>query len=292
MAGETGVCRLPAELRVAYSGLHFGEEPPISGSRGSGTIFLAGCNMLCVFCQNHQISQDNLAHPVFSTSELADRMLELQALGAHNVNLVSPSHQALMLADAIETAKIRGLEIPIVYNSGGYDSVAVLRQIAGLIDVYLPDLKYMDEKLGKGLSSAPDYAEVASRAISEMFAQVGLLRRDRFGIAIGGLLVRHLVLPGQLENSKRCLRFLAELSPENHLSIMSQYAPRHRAHLTAGLDRSLSALEYEEIVDFALDLGLRNAFVQDLASQSRYLPDFDQALPFASQPASPVTTRP
>jgi len=292
--GERGVCGIGASTQVAHHGLHFGEEPPISGRRGSGAVFFSGCNLHCVFCQNHQISQASLAKRSrsYSNEELAELMLELESEGAHNLNLVSPSHVIFQIADAIEIARDRGLRIPIVYNSGGYDSVAALRRIAGLIEIYLPDLKYASSTLAKAFSKAPDYPRVARAAIGEMFAQVGGLRCDREGIARSGLLVRHLVLPGQLENSKRCLRFLAELSSEIPLSIMSQYTPREGADSSLGLERGVSAAEYEEITETALELGLTNAFVQELSSQGNYLPDFERKNPFGPKTGSEVKVEP
>ncbi len=291
---ETGVCGIGERAQVAHYGLHFGEEPPICGQRGSGTIFFSGCNLRCVFCQNHQISRAAAAihSREYSNEELAGLMLELEARGAHNLNLVSPSHVIFQLADAIEIAKARGLRLPIVYNSGGYDSVAALRRIDGLVDIYLPDLKYASSRLAKEFSLAPDYPKVAQAAIREMFAQVGLLNCNRFGIARRGLLVRHLVLPGQVEDSKRCLRFLATLSPELHLSIMSQYAPRYRASAYPALNRSLSVTEYDEITDYALELGLENAFVQDLTSQESCVPDFERERPFRFESDSEVEIEP
>jgi len=291
--GERGVCGIGECAQVAHHGLHFGEEPPISGQRGSGAIFFSGCNLRCVFCQNHQISQGALASSSrrHCDEELADLMLELQAAGAHNINLVSPSHVIFQIADAIEMARNQGLRIPIVYNSGGYDSVAALRRIAGLIEIYLPDLKYANSSLARTLSKASDYPQVARAAISEMFAQVGELRCDADGIARGGLLVRHLVLPGQLENSKACLRFLAELSCDIYLSIMSQYTPREGTNTISGLERGVSEEEYEEICETALELGLTNAFVQELSSQGNYLPDFERKSPFEPRSGSEVEVK-
>lgn len=292
--GERGVCGIGALAQVAHHGLHFGEEPPISGQRGSGTIFFSGCNLRCVFCQNHQISQGPLATAsrACSQDELAELMLALEAEGAHNINLVSPSHVIFQIADAIEIARTRGLRVPIVYNSGGYDSVAALRRIAGLVQIYLPDLKYASRSLAQKLSKAPDYPQVAVAAIQEMFTQVGELRCDRDGIAQSGILVRHLVLPGQLENSKRCLRFLAGLSRDIHLSIMSQYTPRDGASPLEGLERGVSAAEYEEITEAALALGLENAFVQELSSQGSFVPDFAREKPFQPQTGSEVEVKP
>ncbi len=311
-AGKTGFCRVGGDILLSHAGLHFGEEPPISGICGSGTIFFAGCNLRCVFCQNWQISQEfnpprsslRSGHPaqggeflnspppegcpqggvgftVLTAAELADEMLRLQAEGAHNINFVSPSHMIFQMADAIQAARQKGLTVPAVYNSNGYDSVAALRQIRGLVDIYLPDIKYMDNAPGWKFSAADDYADVIPAVLREMLDQVGLLELDKDGVAKRGLLVRHLVLPGQLENSKACLRFLAELSPDISVSIMSQYSPQYKACGIPELNRTLTEAEYDEITDYALELGLENAFIQTLESQETYLPDFDKSAPFS-----------
>jgi putative pyruvate formate lyase activating enzyme len=282
LAGQLGVCRVPARARISHAGLHFGEEPPLSGTRGSGTIFFAGCNLRCVFCQNYQISQEFEREYTrgLTSAELAAEMLRLQSKGAHNINFVSPSHVIFQMAEAIQLAKAKGLVIPVVYNSNGYDSLEALRQIRGLVDIYLPDIKYLDRELGKQFSSAPDYAEVVPGVLREMLEQVGHLELDEEGIAVRGLLVRHLVLPNCLENSRSCLRFLAELSPEPFVSIMSQYSPQYKARRYPAINRPLRRAEYEEIVNYALALGLENAFVQELESHAQYVPDFAQDNPF------------
>jgi putative pyruvate formate lyase activating enzyme len=300
LAGKTGFCRVGGEILLAHAGLHYGEEPPISGTRGSGTIFFAGCNLRCVFCQNWQISQEFdtrwnatagrvlsvLGEPAppkaLNPAELADEVLRLQSAGAHNINFVSPSHMIYQMADAIQAARNQGLTVSVVYNSNGYDSVAALRQIRGLVDIYLPDIKYMDAALGRKFSAADDYADVIPGVLREMLDQVGLLELDDGGVAKRGLLVRHLVLPGQLESSKACLKFLAKLSPEISVSIMSQYSPQYKACGILELNRPLTAEEYDEITDYALELGLENAFIQTLESQETYLPDFDRSAPFTS----------
>lgn len=282
LEGKLAVCRIGAEIRVSHIGLHFGEEPPISGTKGSGAVFFAGCNLRCVFCQNHQISQEFQRHHtrVLTVRELADEMLSLQERGAHNINFVTPSHMIFQMAEAIQAAKAKGLSLPIVYNTSGYDSVDALRQIRGLVDIYLPDIKYMDDALGKRYSAVLDYAEIIPGVLREMLDQVGHLQMDEDGIARRGLLVRHLILPGHLDDTRTCLRFLASLSPDVFVSIMSQYSPRHKAHKYPGIDRTLTAEEYDEITEYALDLGLENAFVQELESQTNYLPDFTQEKPF------------
>jgi putative pyruvate formate lyase activating enzyme len=288
LAGKSGYCRTPALAQVCHAGLHFGEEPPISGTGGSGTIFFAGCNLSCVFCQNYQISQEFQQHNsrFLTTDELAVEMLRLQDAGAHNINFVSPSHMILQMADAITTAKAKGLAVPVVYNSNGYDSVPALRQVRGLVDIYLPDIKYMDNGLGKMLSGVHDYADTVPGVLREMLDQVGHLQMNAENIAVRGLLVRHLVLPGYPENSRKCLRFLAELSPALFVSIMSQYSPQYKAGAYPGIDRPLTVEEYDGITDYALELGLENAFIQELASQDHYLPDFGRETPFS--PGSPM----
>ena len=289
LEGKTAVCKIGAEIRVSHIGLHFGEEPPISGTKGSGTIFFSGCNLRCVFCQNYQISQEfqQGVTRTLTTEELATEMLRLQDEGAHNINFVSPSHMIFQMADSINLAKAKGLVIPVVYNSNGYDSVGALRQIRGLVDIYLPDIKYMDNRLGKQYSAVRDYADIVPEVLREMLDQVGHLGMNEEGIAIGGLLVRHLVLPGQLDNSRRCLRFLADLSTDTFVSIMSQYSPQYKACDYPGINRSLTEAEYNEITEYALDLGLENAFIQELESQKRYLPDFTQESPFNADSSIP-----
>jgi len=279
---KTGFCGIGGGIRVSHIGLHFGEEPPISGKNGSGTVFFAGCNLRCLFCQNFQISQEfqDVWTWIMTVDDLADALLRLQDEGAHNVNFVSPSHMILQMADAIVAARSRGFSLPVVYNSGGYDSVEALRAVRGLVDIYLPDLKYLDNELGQRFSSVADYANVAPEVLREMFDQVGLLEEDDDGIAQRGLLVRHLVLPGFLDNSRACLRFLAGLSSEISVSLMSQYAPRHRAVGHPELGRPLACKEYEAMVAYAMDLGLENAFIQELDSQGHYVPDFEREEPF------------
>lgn len=281
LAGEVGFCRISGpEALVAHIGLHHGEEPPLSGTDGSGTIFFAGCNLRCVFCQNYQISQEFGPTPSMTTGQLAKAMLRLQETGAHNINFVSPSHMVWPMAEAILTARAMGLRLPVVYNSNGYDSVAALRQIRGLIDIYLPDLKYQDANLAHQYSQATDYIDNVSPVLEEMLAQVGHLRCTSAGIAQHGLLVRHLVLPGAIANSKACLRLLASLGHEVHISLMSQYSPQYKAMAHPSINRPLWSSEYKEVCDYALEIGLENVFVQELSSRDHYLPDFAQEQPF------------
>jgi putative pyruvate formate lyase activating enzyme len=281
--GETGFCRTTDEIVVAHSGLHFGEEPPISGTRGSGTIFFANCNLRCVYCQNFQISQraEEIRTQTLSPHDLADEMLALQERGAHNINLVSPTHVAAQVAESLCIARERGLSIPIVYNTNGYDAVHTLRCLEGLIDIYLPDIKYSDDVAASSYSGVDRYVEVNRRAIAEMFRQVGTLVLDRHGIAQRGILVRHLVLPEGLAGSQASLAFLATLSQEMVVSIMAQYSPQYKARLVPPLDRRISEAEYEMVLDCALELGLDRCFVQEFESSETLIPDFRKAHPFA-----------
>ncbi len=282
--GKSGFCRTPARIQISHAGLHFGEEPPISGTNGSGTIFFTGCNLRCVFCQNYQISQDlqQVHTRALTIDELASAMLSLQNNGAHNINFVSPSHMIFQMADAIKVAKGNGLVVPVVYNSNGYDSVEALRRIQRLVDIYLPDIKYMENAIGKRFSGVEDYPDIILGVLREMLDQVGHLEVDDDGIAVRGLLVRHLVLPGNLDNSRKCLDLLTHLSLETHVSIMSQYFPQHKACDYPEINRTLTEDEYNEIIDYALDLGFINAFVQELESQNHYQPDFTRERPFNS----------
>jgi putative pyruvate formate lyase activating enzyme len=211
-------------------------------------------------------------------------MHHLQGLGAHNINFVSPSHMVWPMAEAILLARARGLTLPVVYNSNGYDSPETLVQLRGLVDIYLPDLKYLDPALARSYSMAEEYPAVIGGVLAEMLDQVGHLRMDENGIARRGLLVRHLVLPGAMENSRRALRLLAALGPEITVSLMSQYTPQYQARLHPAINRPLSLAEYDEITEYALELDMENVFVQELTSQGNYLPDFDQERPFAQSP--------
>jgi putative pyruvate formate lyase activating enzyme len=251
-AGELGVCGAGTEIVVSSVSLHHGEEPPVSGLSGSGTIFLTHCNLKCVFCQNYPISHQGQGEPM-SLDELAAAMLHLQRLGAHNVNLVTPTHYGPQILDALGRAFERGLAIPVLYNCGGYEAVEMLALFEGLVDIYMPDMKYADPGAAEKFSSAPDYPEVNRRAIREMHRQVGdlvldergLPRARSSGIAVRGLLVRHLVLPNNLAGTDEVMRFLAqEISPETAVSLMSQYFPQYHASRFPEIARRITADEY------------------------------------------------
>ncbi|GAB4367057.1 MAG: radical SAM protein [Deltaproteobacteria bacterium] len=266
LAGETGYCGAGAEAKVAAVSLHHGEEPPISGSRGSGTVFFSHCNMRCLFCQNYPISQLGNGR-VMCVEELGDRLLDLQAKGAHNINFVTPTPHVPHLIKAVRHARGKGLSIPIVYNTNGYDSLEALALLDGTVDIYLPDAKYRSERYAGILSDSPGYPGHNDRAIAEMLRQVGPLTLDRDGIAVRGVLIRHLVLPGKIGETRKVLRHLREtFGTEVPLSLMGQYFPAWRAaSLRSGspFARKLSPEEYAEAIDIALELGLENTFIQD-----------------------------
>ncbi len=297
--GDIGFCGAGQLVGVSSALLHHGEEPPISGDGvegGSGTIFFTRCVLRCAFCQNWQISQAPAGEDL-APEKVADIMLELQAQGALNINLVSPTPYAGQLVVALSRAKKDGLSIPVVYNTGGYDSLTALKLMEGLVDIYLPDAKMAPaegvlesepDSLGARLLGVGDYPRVNRLALMEMHRQVGPLQLDSRGVARRGLLVRHLVLPDDLARTSLMLPWLAgTFGPTVHLSLMAQYHPTHLVKSNPeefrafpGLTRPLSLREYEEAVDLALDCGLVNSFIQDLSSAENYLPDFNRPLVF------------
>jgi putative pyruvate formate lyase activating enzyme len=256
LAGESGKCRVTSQALVSSYGPHFGEEAPLVGRHGSGTIFFTYCNLQCVFCQNYTISQlgEGLA---VGREELARVMLSLQARGCHNINLVSPTHVVPHILDALELAVSKGLSLPLVYNTGGYDSVETLEILDGIVDIYMPDMKYSDERVAEQLSGIKDYPKVNRAAVKEMYRQTGDLWIDEHGVAQRGLLVRHLVMPNQLAGTQEIVRFLAqEVSTNTYLNIMAQYHPCHKAFDIPLLARSALREEYSEAIDLAHQRGL------------------------------------
>ena len=253
---ETGRCRTGAQALVCSFHPHFGEEAPLVGRRGSGTIFIAWCNLHCHFCQNYELSQMGQGAAVEAAS-LARMMLELQAMGCHNINVVSPSHVVPHLLAALDIATAHGLCLPLVYNTGGYDALDTLALLDGVVDIYMPDMKYGDAAVAEEHSEAPEYPAVNFAAVREMHRQVGDLMLDKRGVAVRGLLVRHLVLPNGLAGTERVVRFLAEeVSKDTYINIMDQYRPCYRAHNMPGLDRRITAQEYAEAVGLAQQAGL------------------------------------
>ena len=254
---ERGVCRVGALPMVSAYSPHFGEESPLVGRFGSGTIFFTFCNIECIFCQNYNISHVGRGEEV-TTAELVDMMLSLQRHGCHNINLVSPTHQIAQIVQALPSAIEGGLSIPIVYNTGGYDSVETLRILDGIIDIYMPDFKYGDSDMARRYSSAPDYTEVAKVAIREMHRQVGDLVIDERGIAVRGLIVRHLVLPEGIAGTREVMRFISkEISPDTYINIMDQYRPCYMASKFPPLNRRITSEEYEEGLRIAIEEGLK-----------------------------------
>ena len=287
LAGEQGFCCLSGDwVPVASYCVHRGEEPVISGSRGSGTIFFGHCNLGCVFCQNYQISDNTLAaaEALMSVDDLAAVMRVLQAMGCHNINFVTPTHVLPHIIAALEIALKQGLKIPLVYNCGGYEKAEIIGLLDGIMDIYLPDLKYMDAAPADRFSNAADYPQTASGALREMLRQTGseLTLDPESGTARKGLVIRHLVLPDGVENSLAVLDFIAaELSPDVHLSLMSQYHPTPAA-LKFGppLDRTLRPDEYDTVRTRAEARGFENGWFQDMESHRIYRPDFRKEHPF------------
>lgn len=256
LAGATGICKTGPHAMVSSFHAHFGEETPLVGMNGSGTIFFTYCNLMCSFCQNFDISHQGAGRDV-SDDELAAMMLSLQDQGCHNINLVTPSHVVPQILSALEIAARKGLHIPIIYNSGGYDDIDTVKLLDGVIDIYMPDFKFWDPKIAEITCNAPDYPEIAKKALREMHRQVGDLIIDSTGIARRGLLVRHLVLPDDLAGTRDIVKFIRRtLSPDTYVNIMSQYRPCGRAHETPGLDRALSVQEYRQALQMARDEGL------------------------------------
>ena len=270
-------------IQIAWYGLHFGEEPAMSGLRGSGTIFFCHCNLKCVFCQNWQISQMCKRGKKYQVDQVAEIMLQLQRKGAHNINLVSPTVWSYWLKIIIPKARKRGLEIPIVWNSSGFEQKDVLMGFKGLVDIYLPDYKYDDENLSAKYSSAISYPKVAREAILEMQRQVEDLVLDNAGMAKKGLIVRHLVLPGHLENTKKCLEFIRSISPNIHLSLMSQYNPSNVASDFPEIDKVLTKEEYRKALKMVESLRFENGWIQDFGISVKCLnPDFTKENPFSN----------
>jgi len=272
-------------MRIVWHGKHFGEEPPISGKNGSGTIFFSGCNLHCVYCQNWQISQGSISGKEISIKELSSIFLELQKSGCHNINLVSPTIWIDNIVKTIEESKKNGLIIPIVWNSNAYEKVEIIKKLDGLIDIYLPDYKYSTESLGQKYSNVKNYPEIAQEAILEMLWQVGDFRDKEEGSEekrrTRGLIVRHLILPGEIDNSINCLKFIRSISPNIHLSLMSQYYPLYKANNFTEINRVLTKEEYEKVSKTVDDLDFKNGWIQEFEeAPSLFNPDFSKENPF------------
>ncbi len=257
-----GDCLTGLLPKIAAVNLHFGEEPPISGYNGSGTIFFANCNMRCLYCQNYPISQYGEGREV-SPEKLGEMMIKLQKQNAHNINLVTPSHIIPQIIKAFYFAKENGLNLPIVYNTSGYDRVETLKLLEGIIDIYMPDMRYGDSDIAKRLSGIEDYPKVNRAAVLEMYRQVGDLKTNNDGIAIKGLLIRHLILPNGYSNSKEIFRFIADnISKKTYISLMSQYFPAYKAVDDPQLNRHITKDEFQKSVKAFYDAGLSNGYIQ------------------------------
>ncbi|HEY3415344.1 MAG TPA: radical SAM protein [Armatimonadota bacterium] len=284
--GKLGRCRTGALAHVASVCDHHGEEPVLSGERGAGTVFFAGCNLRCVYCQNQQISRQTAGqYPAYTAGQLADAFLQLQALGCHNLDLVSPTHVVAQVVEALARAIPRGLRLPVVYNTNAFETLSTLALLDGIVDIYLPDLKYADDESGRQFSGASGYPDIAIAAIREMYRQVGDLQLDNDGIARRGVIVRHLVLPNRLAGTREALRRLAEeVSPTITVSLMAQYYPTELAAGIPALSRTLTAEEYDEALDAFEEAGLENGWQQELAyAPGTYRPDFRDAHPFEAE---------
>ena len=293
-AGERGLCGETAELRISWAGFHFGEEPPVTAARGSGTIFITGCNLRCKFCQNYQISQDGMGRAV-SEAEFADICLALANAGAENINIVTGSHAIPGIAAGLRAANKRGLGIPVLWNSSAYETVEALELLDGLVDVWLPDLKTLNPQLSENVFRAADYPKAAKKAIRFM-AERSPLKIGKSGATdkiTSGVIVRHLALPGRLADTELVLRWFAEhLADRALLSLMTQYTPvkasPHAKDIDAFPDRLLDKTEYRRLTELLEELGIDNGFYQELVEDTDWLPDFNRIQPFSSKLARPV----
>lgn len=269
-----GICKCGTSAKVALASIHMWEEPCISGTNGSGTVFFSGCNLKCVFCQNSKISHDNFGKEI-TDERLADIFIELQEKNVHNINLVSPTPYVRNIIKAIDIARTKGLYIPIVYNTNSYENVETVKMLDGYVDVYLPDLKYFDDNTSINYSKAPNYFNVATDAISEMIKQVGAPKFDENGIIKSGVVVRHLVLPNHLTESKKILDWIKENVPKDiYVSIMAQYFPTYEAKRIEKINRKLTKREYELVCNMIQDI--EYGYIQDLEEfEEEYVPNFD-----------------
>ncbi len=273
--GVAGYCGMTSDIYIAREALHMWEEPCISGERGSGAIFFTGCPLRCIFCQNRYIALGKRGYKV-SVDELADSMLRLQSENANNINLVTPTHYVKQIVMAIEKSKNLGLKIPIVYNTGSYENVDTIKMLEGLVDIYLPDLKYLDSDLAKNYSNAPDYPMVAKKAIEEMYRQCPNVVMNEKGIMQKGMIVRHLCLPGSYKDSKDIVKYLHETYNDDiYISIMNQYTPLPQVKGIKNLERKLTTYEYNKVIDYAIEIGVVKAFMQtgETAMES-FIPEF------------------
>ena len=273
---QIGRCKSKDTVRIALYSTHDFEEPCISGEKGSGTVFFSNCNMNCVFCQNYEISQRGKGKEI-TTEELANIFLKQQEKGVENINLVTPTSYAYQIIEAIKIARNKGLRLPIVYNTNGYENIETIRALDGFIDIYLPDLKYFENKLAMEFSKVNNYFEIATDAIKEMIKQVGVPKFDANGLMKKGVLIRHLVLPNHIENSKKVLEWIKQNLPDDiYVSVMAQYFPTYKAKEDEKINRKLSFEEWNEIEDFVQEIGIENGFIQELGEhEEEYVPKWE-----------------
>lgn len=273
---EIGFCKATDKIKIARASLHMWEEPPISGTVGSGTVFFSHCNLKCVFCQNHEISQESFGKEI-SIQRLSDIFLELQEKNAANINLVTPTHYVPQILESIEIAKSKGLSIPILYNTNSYDSIENIKLLNGYIDVYLPDFKYFNDKYSVKYSSAPRYEENIIPVLKEMYNQVGPVQFNKEGFITKGIIVRHLMLPGLLFDSKKVLdEIYSTFQDDVYISIMNQYTPMYNACNYPEINKTLNPKHYDTLIDYASSIGITNGFIQDSGTNSTaFVPDFN-----------------
>lgn len=276
LEGKLGRCKCNDKIKIALVSTHMYEEPCISGTNGSGTIFFSNCNLSCKFCQNYEISQLGKGYEI-TIEELASIMVKQQEAGVHNINLVTPTMYAYQIIEAIKIARKNGLNISIIYNSNGYENVETIKALKGYIDVYLPDLKYYSNEIAVKYSKAPNYFEIASKAILEMISQVGEPIFDKDGMIKKGVMIRHLVLPNHIQNSKNVLKWIKENIPEEiYIDVMAQYFPTYKAKEDELINRKLTKREYKEIENYFYLLDFKNGYMQELGEhEEEYVPKWD-----------------
>lgn len=276
LKGEIGACNSTDKVKASKAYLHMWEEPPISLSNGSGTVFFSNCNFRCVFCQNHEISQEDTG-AFITNDELSNIFLKLQSKGANNINLVTPTHYVPQIIEALKISKANGLTIPILYNTNGYDSLDTIKALKGYIDVYLPDFKYFNDKYAIKYSKAPGYKDNLINILNEMYDQVGINKFDEDGKMIKGLIIRHLMLPGLLFDSKKVIDTIYSRFGDNvYISIMNQYTPMFNAFKYKELSKPLNPKLYDSLIDYAASIGVKNAFIQESGSNTtEFVPSFD-----------------
>lgn len=267
-------------VKISWFGKHFGEEPPLVKEKGAGAIFFTGCNLRCIYCQNYQISQGNINGKDYSIAGLVKIMLDLQEQGALNIDLVSPTIWFRQIKEAIAEAKKHGLKIPIVWNTNAYDGIRILKEVEGLVDIYLPDFKYGEDELAFKYSGVKNYVRTARESVKEMFRQVGNLVLSQDEVAKRGVIIRHLILPNNIENSFKALEQIKEIDKDIYIYLMSQYEPVYRAKDFPEINRNITKKELEKVFDYLVKLGFENGWVQDLKSHSYLLPDFTKDNPF------------